>query len=189
MDTNIKSTSRLIGDFLEINANILNDQFYSRYPKFLAKLIAKYYRSRLIKSAKKLKESNMILSIDNLTELFIYISSSYEGKYKNITNIIINSNTVHSIIDATVNVDNISALITIDTAQPNIELVCKLLIDEAISSFNISLTELKNKKMSLKRYNDIIDKLNNVLLCNMVDYILDSIVPYNGKETGYVKSN
>jgi hypothetical protein len=181
-----KSTTRLIGDFLELNADILSNQFNSKYPKFIANLQAKYYRNKLIKSANKLKKSNFILNTDNLVELFIYIYNNYEGNYGCINKILINLNNYNnSIIDTEIVIDNIKAHINIDTSNPKMTINGVIIKDKINHSFNINTYELKsNKPVS----SEVIPIINKKLLEDLSNYILEIIGNYSNKERkGYVK--
>ena len=53
---NIEDGTRLIGDFLEINADIVERRFKSKLPRLLANIEEKHSRNKLIKTAKKIAE-------------------------------------------------------------------------------------------------------------------------------------
>ena len=43
----LENTNRIIGDFFEINSDIVYNEHTSKFPKFIARLISKYYRNKL----------------------------------------------------------------------------------------------------------------------------------------------
>lgn len=73
------STTRIIGDFLEVNADIVSEEFYSKKPKFIKKILSRKYRKRLLRAITKLKDSDYILNSMNLREYFIYVFNNCSG--------------------------------------------------------------------------------------------------------------
>lgn len=77
--------SRIIGDIIEINQDIVQWRIDSKAPKFIKNLVEKYYRHRLKKSILSFDE--LILDKFNLQELFTYINTYYSGNYRCINSI------------------------------------------------------------------------------------------------------
>lgn len=165
---------RLIGDFLEINGDIVKLEMESK-KNFINKIKFKRMRNRLIKNIKKLKKSNMILSKENLKELFYYIWNNYppKGEYKYITSTIMNHE--ENFIESNIEYDDYKVSITIYEDEDDIE-------------FNINSNNPNDKKknISISRKNvsddgefkNIFIILNQKLLELISDYLLDIITKY-----------
>ena len=81
-------SNHIISDILEINQDIVNKRNESvKKHKIIGTIKDKYYRFRLDKSIKSMKKHNLMLDKMNLQDLFIYILTYYDGKYKSIEKI------------------------------------------------------------------------------------------------------
>lgn len=179
-----KNDSRLIGNFIEINADILSEQINSKRPKFIANIIAKRQRKRLLKLADKLSKSGVILDKSNLAEFFTYVHSHYEGKYGIIKNIIISGNEYDYEISATVIIDDdIRYIITI-TEQREMQIVCNTSYKTSNGGFNTFKTRLYSERPEYREY---IELLNKGLREELFRYIREAIGAYSEKgKNGYV---
>lgn len=173
---------RLIGDVMEINGDILMQEQNSKLPKFLARIRSRYYRSKLIKSAKKLRKANVPLTYDNLRELFNYMISNYppEGSYKNIKKVKIYTASEIDYMDAWVELDNLKFLIKFNSTaevRGKFDVTISHTVSETLTeTFEIMLSKLETTKPELR---DIIRELNNTLYNVIADYIIETISSYN----------
>lgn len=172
----VNNCDRIIGDFLEINADIVQSETNSKLPKFIRKRKSKKTRNKLLKSAKKIKNSNYILTTENLRELFVYVYNNYppKGQYKSI--FMVKADEEAKNIEAVISFDNCKAIIT---------------IEKGISGFDISISEKKSDNYtescnihcnSLYHDNvrsEILEKINRKLLDDLSNYVIDIISSYN----------
>lgn len=170
---------RIIGDFLEINADIVKQEVDSNLPKFLSKMKAKLFRKRLLKSLYKLKSSNYILNSRNLSELFTYTFNNFPpmGEYNSIKHSKIIEDTGYSIrSEAVIEFDNIKCIIYLDSREKYFEInVSQTLENNNKMGFNLSLTELSSEK---DQYKDIVSNINDKLVDELVSYIESIIKNY-----------
>lgn len=176
MDKNDKS--RIIGDFLEINADIVYEQHNSKYPKFIAKLIAMYRRRRLIGLVKKLGKSNMMLSKNNLAELFAYTFNNFppSGSYKNILVSKVRDNYSEAIVSF--NDGNTKAIVSIDQDIFGMELNITHHNPENNTTKHYSLTRSHLFGLGDEEAEDIVRELNKVLLNLITEYLISNISSY-----------
>lgn len=172
MDT--KSTNRIIGDFLEINADILLQYQKSKLPEFIKRKISFWHRKKLLKSARKIANSNIILTKDNLGELFAYTYNNFppKGSFGCIICSKINNNEQQ--IEAVIKFDSYKAIITIDKDVSTFDLVVsyKNLEDNTNKNCSISCTNLNSDNPITK---PLLEKINKRLLLDMSDYIVSNI--------------
>ena len=175
---NVEDSTRIIGDFLEINADIVERRFKSKLPKILANIEEKHSRNKLIKSAKKIQESNMILSIYNLSELFIYTFNNFppNGKYKSImiSKVVNDSNN----IEAVIKFEDIVSIINIDKKENTIDVN---ITQDNNTFFTRCNGLLKNSKKG-SRVDIILMRINKELLNTITDYIIETLESYNRKD-------
>lgn len=165
---------RLIGDFLEANTDIVVRQHNSKLPKFISKLESKYYRKKLIKIIKKFKNSDVILTKDNLVEFFAYTFNNFppKGKFNSInSSIVIDGNT-----EGILFFDDIKVVITIEKEQEKFELI----IDQTTKTnennkYVFQLSELYSDNPITK---DLVAKLNKQIVLEISTYLLDTISAY-----------
>ena len=186
------NSHRIIGDIMEINYDIVEN--ITKSPKFISKIKDKYYRYRLIKSIKSFKKKNLILGKMQCQELFAYILSLYNGKYKSILN-----------IDAmTTEESNLSVNVLVNLQNDPIYSKIKYLIGirDGSPTINIyyTITEVKGVVITSKAIvNDLsydkeklelpavraIKELNDTLVDIMESFLLEYLSNYKTK--GYTK--
>ena len=175
---NVEDSTRIIGDFLEINADIVERRFKSKLPKILADIEEKYSRNKLIKTAKKIQESNMILSIYNLSELFIYTFNNFppNGKYKSImiSKVVNDSNN----IEAVIKFEDIVSIINIDKKENTIDVN----ITQDNNTFFTRCNGLLKHSKKGSRVDIILMRINKELLNMITDYIIETLESYNRKD-------
>ena len=178
--------NRLIGSFIEINADILADQINSKHSKFIAKIIADRNRKKLLRLANKLSRTKIILDRENLLEFFTYIHSNYEGKYGIIKNIIISGNEYDFDIAASIIIDDDIRYVVTITNQKEMQIVCNPNYKTSTGGFNTFKTRLYSSR---KEYEEYLSLLNVELSKELFRYIHEVIAQYsNKKEKGYVIS-
>lgn len=167
------SNTRIIGDFLEVNADIVQYQFNSKLPKFIAKYKANKLRNRLIKSINRLRESDMILSVYNVSEYLNYIYNEYEnGTYKSISMI----KKMNNLIEAVLKIDNINCIISVDSSEGIINIVLSQAIsDDFNKGCNLTLKELSSIDPESNKQIKIV---NNTLKKELFEFVLDLINRY-----------
>lgn len=168
---------RLIGDFLEINANIVQDEFESKIPKFIKKFKYKKLRQRLLDNVDKLRQSEIILNTDNLIEYFSYIVSNFypETKYGVITKCRVDE--ASGLYEAVLSFENQSAIISIDKSRyPKFNVSSRIILeDETASGINIETEQLQSDTYKKDK---ILGRINNMLLNDICNFITDRIKPY-----------
>lgn len=176
---------RLIGDCFEINGDIIYQELNGKGPLFFRKARSKYYRNRLIKSVKRLKDSKAPLLKSQLSEFFTYIFNNYplDGKYRSVRLAKVNEGFgIEAIVSFEEN--NISYLcifsIPSDEKYFNLNLKVKkrLGVEQITESFNIPLLELKDNDNT----NSYISTINDVLLEDLSIYIIDNLSMYGKKK-------
>jgi hypothetical protein len=79
------SMNRIIGDFFELNASMIEKREKSKFPKFISNIIWKNDKKKLIKNVESLRNSNYILTMQNIAELSLYVFNNFDDKkYKSI---------------------------------------------------------------------------------------------------------
>ena len=71
-------SNRIIGDALELNAEINEDIFTSKAPGFIKFFMKKYYAFKMSRIVKKIESGNVPLNKKNLVELAEYIHNNYQ---------------------------------------------------------------------------------------------------------------
>ena len=175
-----QSMTRIIGDFLEVNSDIVAQEFNSKLPKFISKRISHKKRKKLLTAIEKFRKSEYILSWVNLIELFTYIYNSFEPdhNYGVVSETVLTSNKLEAIIYF----DNYYCLIFFDQLPPSniyedikFNLKMKTINANGNNGIDVYLSSLKG---SSKRSQDLIEELNYVLKNTIVDYIEDVINKY-----------
>lgn len=179
---------RLIGDFLEINADIIYQRQISKLPKLFSNMKAKYYHKKLIKRVNRLKKSNYILTRDNLSELFSYIYNNFPpyGSYKSILTSKINNEDATQVegvilfgsteLKSYTNIYSYKAVISIDNEINKMDVMVNLQKGDDYENLFFEIDKLysENNKTS-----EILEILNKQLLDDLTDYILSVISLYN----------
>lgn len=175
---NIEDGTRLIGDFLEINADIVERRFKSKLPKLLADIQEKYSRNKLIKTAKKIRESDNTLNLYNLSELFIYTFNNFppNGNYKSImiSKVVDEGN----IIEAVIKFEDIVAIIDIDKKEN----IMDVNITQNNNTFFTRCGKLLKHNKKDSKVDIILKRINKELLNMITDYIIETLEAYNRKD-------
>jgi hypothetical protein len=142
---------RIIGDFMECNANITYYECTSEVPKFIRKIIVKNQRKKLVKSLNKFVSSDYILTRNNLYEAFVFFYNDRESYTpENI-----------KIYKSEENEDNrIECLITLT------DIICLIHIDDNSEKFDIALEyhDKETDKISkLTAQREVLDNANGPL--------------------------
>ena len=106
------SMDRIIGDYMEINSDIVVREFNSKLPKFISKWISRNQRKKLLSSIEKFRNSNYILTWFNLVELFTYIFNNFEPDHS--YGIITKVEIINNKMEALVEYDDYHALVFFD---------------------------------------------------------------------------
>lgn len=174
---------RIIGDFLEINADIVKERFESKLPNFLADLRSNYYRNKLIKSAKKLKNSNLPLSTENLYEFFIYVYNNFppHGAFQSVILTKLNERDEGTNIEAVIQSEDLNAIISIDESETGFKVsISKRKTSDLKNGCTI---HCKDRLVSTNSNSaELVTELNNLLLSDISDYIISIISAYTNKK-------
>lgn len=175
---NVEDSTRIIGDFLEINADIVERRFKSKLPKILANIEEKHSRNKLIKTAKKIRESDNTLNLYNLSELFIYTFNNFppNGNYKSImiSKVVDEGN----IIEAVIKFEDIVSIINIDKKENTIDVN----ITQDNNTFFTRCNGLLKHSKKGSRVDIILMRINKELLNTITDYIIETLESYNRKD-------
>ena len=171
----IEKDYRIIGDFLETNATILEKKIKSKAPKFISELRHKRDLNKLIKILEKLKNSDYIMKMEQISELFNFIYNNYdEHCYKSIVAIkIVRNGITFSNIEGAVQVENYVAVIRFNTNDTMFDFIGT--DTETNNRIDITLNRLYSDN---PKYSKIISAINKELRSVMCDYILDIITRY-----------
>ena len=167
---------RIIGDFLEINADIVKQQVDSTLPAFISKLRAKYFRKKLLRSLHKLKKKHYVLTCKNIAELFTYTFNNFspKGNYNSIkySKVKVDSESYFG-IEGIVEFDNLTSIISMKSNDLYFEINTSITKDDGSKDqFNLTLQKMYTDN---NKYHDTIYKINEKLLDELISYI-DSIL-------------
>lgn len=165
------SMDRIIGDYLEVNSDIVNKEFNSKLPKFMAKISSKNQRKKLLQSVNKFRNSGYILTWNNLVELFTYVFNNFEPEhsYGVISNIEYYNNTMEALVEF----DGYHALIYFENIDPSLGDV-KFNLKMKYGNFGIDI-QLSRLLGSAKKTKEYVEELNYVLKNCIADYIEETI--------------
>lgn len=169
--------SRIIGDFLELNAEIAyNETTAKGIKKLFVKSKANKYRKRIIDLLSDFVKSDYILTRDNLYEAFVYFHDSrdiYTPKYLKVFKPDNKEDDMSSRIEGVINYKNILCLIHLDSERQDFEIRAQYneKPNGEFIKISITRTELKNDIM-LK---DELAKINTYLKAEIADYIVSQI--------------
>lgn len=181
---NETNKARIIGDFLEINSYIVQDELSpSKLPKFIKKIRAHKQRKRLIALLDKFRDTGIVLEADNLIEFFSYIYNNFypETKFGSIDKCRVDPEVGY--YEAIVKFNNSIAIISIyNENYPKFNVCTKSTITS--TGIDIETTKLRS---DIKKKDDILKVINAVLVNDICDYIMSVIKPYyeddkNGEE-------
>lgn len=176
---NIDDSGRIIGDFLEINADIVKRETMSKLPVFIKSIMSYNSRKKLLRAAIKLKGSDLILSTENLTELFIYVYNNFppKGSYKSIYATKIDEDM--KIIEAIIVFDTCKAIITIEKNVPGFDIS----ISDKKSEDYTEGSSIHCESLDHISRSEILGKINKQLKSDMTDYIIEVVSKYNKKRS------
>mgnify|MGYP004507037313 CR=1 FL=1 len=165
---------RLIGNFLEINGDIVKLETESR-KNFINKIKFKRMRKKLIDHTKRIKKLNLVLTKDNLNELFYFIWNNYppNGEFKEIKSTKINHE--EDYIESKIEYEDYQIIITIYQDEDDIEFQIRSSNQEDDKkNINISRKDVSDDG----EFKSIFETLNSKLLELISDYILEIIIKY-----------
>ena len=178
----LESKTRLLGDIIEVNGDIVAQEYNSKLPKFIKKYYYGRYRKKLLKSVDKIVESNHILTTDNLIEFFTDTFNNFppDGNFNSIIKSARDDALTHC-IEAVIKFEEYEYLITIDRLEyPNFRLICRKRIDEnTTDGINITTNRLFS---SNSRKSEYLEKINTQLLKEIREYLRSIILAYDRKE-------
>lgn len=166
------STSRIIGDFLEVNASMIEKRQKSKFPKFISNLIWKNDRKKLLKNIDILRNSNYIMTMKNISELSLYVFNNFDDKkYKSIFLVKIEELITYSNMEMVMKFDNVTAIFDFNSDDGTFDIkIMELLENGNRNNFNFTLHRMvTNKNIT------ILDKINTELRNTLCDYVYDII--------------
>ena len=169
------NTNRIIGDFLEVNASMIEKREKSKFPKFIARFIWKQDKKKLLKNVEVLRNSGYILSMENLAELSLYVHNNFdEKKYKSIFLVKIDKMITYDSMEMVVKFDNITAIFDFDSTGATFDVKILELIDGNKNTYNFTLHRLK-----VNNNGELLFKINEEIRGVLCDYIKEIISLYN----------
>jgi len=169
-----KSMDRIIGDFLEVNASMIEKREKSKFPKFIANIIWKNDKKKLLKNIDTLRNSNYYLTMQNISELSLYVYNNFDEKqYKSIFLVKINELITYDNMEMVLKFENITAIFDFNSNDNTFDIkIMELNENEERNNYNFTLHRLNVSNIPIiKRIND---ELKNVLC----DYIYNIISLY-----------
>lgn len=177
--------NRIIGDFLEINAEISYNESTAKgfFKKLFVKRKCKKYRKRLIELLENFVRSDYILTRDNLYEAFVYFFDSkdiYTPKYLKVFKPDNKEDDMSSRIEGVINYKHLMCLIHLDSDRNDFDLNVKYNNPTGeMSKISVTRTELKNDFILATEVNSI----NTYLKAEIADFIMSQIQPFLEGET------
>lgn len=171
-----KNNNRIIGDFFEINADIVQREVTSKLPKFIKHRISYRDRKKLLKAAIKIKNSDHVLNSDNLSEFFIYLYNNFppNGKYKSVYASKYDEDL--NIIEAIILFDSCKAVITIDRSSTGFDI---RITDKKTNIFTESSAIHCDELSHNGSRSEVMKKINKRLKSDIADYIIEILQKYN----------
>lgn len=169
--------NRIIGDFLELNAEIAyNENTAKGIKKLFVKGKSKKYRKRIIQLLDEFVKSDYILNRDNLYEAFIYFYDSkdiYKPKYLQVFKPDNKDDDMSSRIEGLINYNETLCLIHLDSEREDFDLNARHNAppNGEFVKIAVSRTELKNDVI----LHDEISQINTYLKAEIADYIIAQI--------------
>lgn len=167
-------TNRIIGDFLEINSDIISRQVKSKLPKFISNVVYNRYRKKLRKTVTKLQNSNMVLTKENLAEYFIYCYNNFppKGSYRSVNKVLYNEDT--NKVEAIIKFESKQAIIDIEDNYDGFTIGVK---DKDIdtgnwNNFSIHCIKLES---NMNIASEVLKEINKQLLDDICIFILSNI--------------
>jgi hypothetical protein len=169
------SMNRIIGDFLEVNASMIEKREKSKLPKFISNYIWKRDRNKLLKNIDTLKNSNYVLSLENISELSLYIFNNFDDKkYKSIIKVKIDKLITYENMEMLLKFDNITAIFEFSANETTFDVkIMELSENDTRNNFNFTLHKLSSNKSF-----SILDRINTELKNVLCDYVYEIISSY-----------
>lgn len=169
-----ESMDRIIGDFLEVNASMVEKRQKSKFPKFIANIIWKNDKKKLLKNIDTLRNSNYSLTMQNISELSLYVYNNFEDKqYKSIFLVKINELITYDNMEMVLKFENITAIFDFNSNDNTFDIkIMELNENEERNNYNFTLHRLNVSNIP------IIKKINDELKNVLCDYIYDIISLY-----------
>lgn len=173
----IQNSSRIIGDFLEINTDIVKTESELNHISFFKKRKCKKLRNQLIETAKQIPKLNRSLKKENVYELINYIWSNFapSGAFGSIQT----SFREGKDLIAVMLFDDCRVVITLYANYPNMEFDIHSWSDESKKHLVIerdNVTDFSNGNQSIMK------KINQQLLKEISNYIIYTLHQYDRKE-------
>ena len=173
------SMNRIIGDFFELNASMIEKREKSKFPKFISNIIWKNDKKKLIKNVESLRNSNYILTMQNIAELSLYVFNNFDDKkYKSIflvkVNKVISYDTMEMVLKFKDKLNDITAIFDFNSNDNSFDIkITELDAEKNRHNYNFTLHRLvTNKSLS------ILDNINTELRNVLCDYIIETISQY-----------
>lgn len=168
------SANRIIGDFLEVNASMLEKREKSKFPKFISNYIWNNDKKKLFSNLDTLKNSEYILNMQNIAELSLYVYNNFdEKKYKSIFMVKVEKMITYNNMEMILKFDNITAIFDFNSEDETFDIkIMELLENGNRNNFNFTLHKLYSSNMP------ILEKINTELRNVLCDYIYDIISLY-----------
>lgn len=164
--------NRIIGDFMECNANIIYYECTSEVPKFIRKIIVKNQRKKLVKSLNKFVSSDYILTRNNLYEAFMFFFNEREAYTpENIKIFKSEDDNDYNSIECLITLKEIKCLIHIDDNNKKFDIALEYHDEntDKISKLNVQRDVLDNTNGPL---NEQVSMVNAYLRASIGDFIL-----------------
>lgn len=162
---------RIIGDFMECNANITYYECTSKVPKFIKKIIVNNQRKKLVNSLNKFVSSDYILTRNNLYETFIFFFNEREAYNPENIKVFKSNEEDDNRIECLITLEDIKCLIHIDDNSEKFDIALEYHDKETdkISKLNVQREVLDNGKGPLQEQ---VSKINTYLKASIGDFIL-----------------
>lgn len=183
--------SRIVGEYIELNANILTVQYKSKFPKFIAKWIANRQRKKLLSTITKFRNSDYILTWANLVEYFSFLFNRFppDGKYESVMRVRIDEMEYNKRIESAVIFGDYYAMLYFENVPEEripenvkFNLVMKdKNPNDPSPSINIYLDRLQFRSMNGR--SNMVRDLNDTLRNDICDFLEMMISPYMKGDT------
>jgi hypothetical protein len=172
----MNDSSRIIGDFMEIHSDIIEQEANSKAPKIIKNMRKKKYLKRLKKSISKLASSKMILDRDNLAEYFIFLYNNFSpnGTFRS-TYRVSQRGEEFERMEAVLKFEDIYSLIKINQEDPDgFDIIVRKngTGDQEQKSCTVRVNRLQSNNPYTQ---DLLSEVNSQLLKDMSEF-LDQII-------------
>lgn len=170
---------RIIGDFLEINADIVREETESKYPRFISHFIAKRHRKRLLRLLDKFYKNKSILNTDTLSEYFIYCFNDYppKGSHKSVFRSHVKELGYHREIEAVIKFETIYCIISIPGDSDGFDITVR---DKDPETGNTNSCTIHSDRLTSKnsKTKSLLEKVNEQLIEDIYYFIKEKIENY-----------